>query len=103
MCIRDRAQATYVGPYNNQFLYEFKIDTDYYISDDGTLNVTSLSNYETSWTHLINLENEYHLTFMIKKDYFPDVAIDLSLIHIYRFQILNWCYKTSTFLKHCSR
>lgn len=72
------AQATYVGPYNNQFLYEFKIDTDYYISDDGTLNVTSLSNYETSWTHLINLENEYHLTFMIKKDYFPDVAIDTS-------------------------
>lgn len=72
------AQATYIGPYNNQYLYEFKIDTDYYISDNGKLNVTSLSDYETAWTHLIDLENEYHLTFMIKKDYFPDVPVDTS-------------------------
>lgn len=65
-------QATYVSDLGDNSLYSFTIGTDYYINRNHKLNITTFKDYENDWNHLVNMENTYHVVFMVKNDNFNE-------------------------------
>lgn len=68
-----------VNKLDNNFIYECILDTDYCISRDHTLNITTLKDDTTEWDHFVPLTNEYHLVFLVKSDHFPLAITESSL------------------------
>jgi len=63
----------YVKDVDGHSVYEFKLDTDYYIDDKSNINITSLTDNATSWDHKLSLETKFDIVFMAKSSHFPGV------------------------------
>jgi len=72
-------RLTFAGMLGTSYLYEGFIETDYYISRDHKLRVTSMKDSTTEWDHIVPLTGKYHLVFMVNKAYFPAAYTDPSL------------------------
>lgn len=70
----------YVGQFTEtDAIYECQLGTDYYISRDHQLNMTTLKDNSTIWDHLVNLSGQYQLVFLVEKSYFPTAVTVPSL------------------------
>lgn len=72
-------QLEYAGVLESDTLYEASLGTDYHISRNHQLNVTTLKDHTTTWNHFVDLKGTYTLVFMVKNEYFPTAVTDLSL------------------------
>lgn len=72
ICVGTIAQNE--GSVDGYPIYRVNIATDYYIDDDGNLNLTSLSDGDHNWSYLVPMEAEFHLVFMIKSKNFDHAA-----------------------------
>ena len=71
--VRVGTVAKYIEDIDNHAIYEFKLDTDYYIDSKSNINITSLTDDTTEWDHKLAMETEFHVVFMAKTQYFPGV------------------------------
>ena len=72
-------QATHTNSESNYSTYEFMINTDYYIDDDGNINTTSLKAYGSTLNHRISLTTDFTIVFMANSKNFPNTSTALSL------------------------
>jgi hypothetical protein len=82
-------KGNYIGDYeNNLSIYEFIIETDYYLKDN-TIGIIN-ADYHTSYTgrHIVNLDTKCEIYFFVKNTYFPNVISDQSLV----LQLVNNYY-----------
>ena len=71
------AKATSVSYSNGFAFYDVTIGTNYHITKDHKLAVTTLSN-NTEYTHYIDMNQKYYVSFMVDSDYFPEAITDQS-------------------------
>lgn len=71
--------ATYIGKQSNFFIYEVLLNTKYFI-DNNTIDITNINQHGHIQSHMISLETDWYITFMLKKGYFPNTPIDNALI-----------------------
>lgn len=70
--------AKLVEDNGNYLVYEFSIGTSYEISRDHQLAITNFKNDNGPFPSYINLNQKYHLVFMVRSDLFPEAETPLS-------------------------
>lgn len=72
-------RLTLSGSLGGALLYDAVLETDYTISRDHHLNLTSLQNDSSIWDHYVNLASTFHIVFLVNKNYFPTAMAESSL------------------------
>lgn len=72
-------RLTFKEKFGNEYIYETILETDYCISRDHHLNLTSLHDESTTWDHFVKLESTYNLVFMVNRNHFPTAISENSL------------------------
>lgn len=72
-------RLTFKEKLGSEFIYETILETDYCISRDHDLNMTSLHDDSSTWDHFVNLKSTYNLVFMVNRNYFPSSISENSL------------------------
>lgn len=72
-------ELTLVGTLNTAYIYEAVISTDYDISRTHKLNMTSLLDDTTQWSHYIPLSGKFYLVFMVETSALNNPVTESSL------------------------
>lgn len=81
-------RMTYKEMLSGEYIYECNLGTDYSISREHQLNMTSLHDEASTWDHFVELTGKFYLVFMVKSDYFP-TAITESALYLGVYQNLR--------------
>lgn len=68
------------GTLNDTYLYDFKIDTTYHISEDGYFRTELYYDLQNTVTCDLSLDSTFQLLFFTNKDAFPATGQDYDLI-----------------------
>jgi hypothetical protein len=71
--------ATLMGKYLDQFVYEFNVNTDYWIDEKDGLNTTNLSYDNQLFNHALPLQSKFTVLFLVDDVVAPGVVTDLSM------------------------
>lgn len=71
--------AKLVGTYQDQFVYEFNVDSDYWIDTKDGLSVTNLSYPNSIHSHTLPLQSKFYAVFMVDSEVTPGVRTDESM------------------------
>ena len=73
-------KAEYIGMYgNDHWVYKFDINTDYWIDENHSLNVTNLFYNDEIFSHAVPLTATFHVIFMVDGLYLPGITADMTL------------------------
>lgn len=71
--------ATKVGTVDDYTLYECKLETDYWITEDNEINLTNVKDESTDLNHQVALSTKFDITYLVKQTHFPDVSTPLHM------------------------
>lgn len=99
-------EAVYTGTVDGNAVYRVDLATSYWIDDNGNLELTSLTDGNTTLNHKVSLETEWQVAFMCDEKYFPGVNTPNSMkmgipSNLFGDQIVLLCQSMTIHLGHC--
>lgn len=82
-------RLTFKEKFGNEYIYETILETDYCISRDHNLNLTSLHDDSTTWDHFVKLESTFNIVFLVNRNHFPNAISENSLYQGIKNELKN--------------